>query len=91
MPLLSEHNEKEGRQSRGSGQKWWGAPRTWSGPGLVLLARKSRFGLEEAETPSARPFHVSGPLVTLTPSSTCHESGPDSLNGPGDLSVSGKR
>lgn len=69
----------------------WGAPRTWSGPGLVFWARKSRFGLEEAERPSARPFYVPGPPVTLTPSSACHESGPDSLNGAGDLSVSGKR
>lgn len=67
------------------------SPRTWSGPGLIFPASKARSGLEEATAPSAKLFLIPSPLVTSTPLSACHESGADSLNGAGDLSVSGKR
>lgn len=55
-------------------------------------APASESGLDwRSQASSAKLVCILSSLVTMTPLSACHESGTDSLNGAGDISVSGKR
>lgn len=67
-----------------------GYPGTGSTP-MLVPSQGAKAWAGAVPGPSAGLVLVPSSLVTLTPLSACHESGADSLDGAGDLSVSGKR